>query len=94
MEEALAIMFIFENIAFVGIGFVVLMVRMLRDRKEKRREEEQNRALDTGAQQQIADMRDEMTQMREMMADFLLDMHASRAAPVERDKLGKVADVE
>ncbi len=94
MEEALAAMFILENLALVGVSGIVLTVRMLRERREKREAAEQNRALDADGKQQIADMREEMTQMREMMADFLLDMQTDRRPPITRETLGEGSNVE
>ena len=97
MEEFLAVMFLLENMTFVTVGFIVLMVRLWRGRQEKRLEEEQSRSLNADDQQrQISDMRDEMTQMREMMADFLLDMRPQRrpttSAPASRERLSEGAD--
>ena len=99
MEEFLAVMFLLENMTFVTVGFIVLMVRLWRGRQEKRLEEEQSRSLNADDQQrQISDMRDEMTQMREMMADFLLDMHSERRptthAPASQERLGEGAVVD
>ncbi|MAF09644.1 hypothetical protein CMK11_04265 [Candidatus Poribacteria bacterium] len=97
MEEFLAVMFLLENMTFVTVGFIVLMVRLWRGRQEKRLEEEQSRSLNADDQQrQISDMRDEMTQMREMMADFLLDMHSERrpATPASQERLGEGTDVD
>ena len=97
MEEFLAVMFLLENMTFVTVGFIVLMVRLWRGRQEKRLEEEQSRSLNADDQQrQISDMRDEMTQMREMMADFLLDMRPQRrsttSAPASRERLSEGTD--
>jgi len=92
LEEFLAVLFLLENTLFVLGGFTVLMVRLLRKRAEKRQEEESRTSLADDQQQQITDMRDEMTQMREMMADFLLDMHAERNVTVSSEPLGAASD--
>jgi hypothetical protein len=99
VEEFLAVMFLLENMTFVTVGFIVLMVRLWRGRQEKRLEEEQNRSLNVDDQQrQISDMRDEMTQMREMMADFLLDMHSQQrpttSAPTSQERLSEGTDAD
>ncbi len=85
-------MFLLENTLFILGGFTVLMVRMLRKRAEKRLEEEESRSLSADGQQQIANMQGEITQMREMMADFLLEMHAERGVSSPGEPLGKGAD--
>ncbi len=95
--EPLAVLFLLENMTFGAVALIVLTARLWRDRADRRREEEQNRSLNADDQQrQISDMRDEMTQMREMMADFLLDMRPQRrpttSAPASRERLSEGAD--
>ena len=80
MEE-LGVLFILENMAFVGIGVFVLVGRALRGRKERRQDAEQTRAVDASGQHQVADLREEMTQMREMMADIVLTLDQDRLPP-------------
>jgi hypothetical protein len=92
VEDFLAVMFLLENALFIAGGFTVLMVRLLRKRAEKKLEEEESRVLSADGQQQIAEMKGEITQMREMMADFLLDMHAERNVSAPSEPLKKGAD--
>ena len=95
--DPLAALFLLENMALGAVALIVLTARLWRDRRDKRLEEEQNRSLHANDQQrQISDMRDEMTQMREMMADFLLDMRPQRrsttSAPASRERLSEGTD--
>ena len=89
MEEFLAVLFILENITFVGVGFFILMTRLRRDRKEKRREEEAGALGGSEAREESAGVRDEIAQLREMMADILLDAHPVRATREPADTLAK-----
>ena len=84
-DEFTIFLFILEHLALVSVGFVVLMARMSRARKEKRQDE--TRSLRGDEQRQVADMRAEMTQMREMMADLLLDMESRRDVHVPAERL-------
>ena len=91
-DEFTIFLFILEHLALVSVGFVVLMARMSRARKVKRQDE--TRSLHGDEQRQVADMRAEMTQMREMMADFLLDMESERAVRAPAEELSGDADVD
>ncbi len=84
-DEFTIFLFILEHLALVGIGFSVLIGRMLRVRKERR--DEDVVALRGGDRQQLADMREEMTQLREMMADLLIDTHDRRPEAVASEPL-------
>jgi hypothetical protein len=90
-DELTIFLFVLEHLALVTAGFVVLLVRMSRTRKTKR--EEEDRALHGDEQRQVADMRAEMTQMRELMADFLLDMEPERTVS-QAEQLREGARVE
>jgi len=83
-DEFTIFLFILEHLALVGIGFSVLIGRLLRTRKERR--DEMNSALRATDRQQVAEMREEMTQLREMMADLLIDRHDRQTEAVAAEQ--------
>ncbi|MBT5532678.1 hypothetical protein HOK31_06420 [Candidatus Poribacteria bacterium] len=91
MEDLLAVLFIFENMTLVGAGLVLLTVHLLRARKE-RRVKEDGSVSGGDSQGEIADMRADLTQMREMMADVLRDTGPSRHATTPAEPIQPSAD--
>ncbi len=88
-DEALLLVFILEHLVVGGIVAIVILTRWARERRE-RADEGDAVAQAADAQRQIASVHDEMTQMREMMAELLLDMHAAADASGSRERPGEV----
>ncbi len=83
-DEALLFFFLIEHIGFATVAFGLFLARLHTSRRAK--QEETSAALQAAqGENQIADVRTEMAQMREMMAELLLDMHARGDALDARD---------
>ncbi len=88
--ESMLVVLAMVNMGCALAGFAALMARALRGRSTPRRESLQGE----DPQRQIADMRDEMTQMRDMMADLLPDMHDARGASTPAEQLSEGTGVD
>lgn len=86
--EFALVVFSMVNMGCAFVGFAALMARALRGRNAPRPEAPQG----DDPERQIADMRDEMTQIRELMAENLLDRHDARGASTPDEQLSERTD--